>query len=464
MSSTGPISPQAPLRSVFLSYASEDRNAAQTLRDALPALGLDVWYDESDLTGGDAWDQKIRRQIRECDFFMPLISAQTEARHEGYFRREWRLAVERSLDMADDHTFILPVAIDDTPQAGARVPEKFFAVQWSRLPAGQPTPAFEALCRRLAAGETKAPQSARRASHQFPRTGPAASAADAMASGAQGATISAALDPTVSLGQGSAAYTAQGRTGSAASASEFPEFPLEEPGQKTRFWFRVVGWALQWAWVAFNRLPRWLRYIVYVWLIIAVIAKSCSTGRVEDSSDRPRHSHSDKLSAATTRKLQQIADDYQGSSKQADIPKLAAQVAKAFADEGADESKVGSPLLAIPFGAPAGDAAAQKLADSTFALVYGRVAVSHHGHVGLAEEPLPSLDPQVALERGRTNKSAYVLYGAVDNHSGVQELTVKLLTVEDGEVTWSKFYPVAGADATKIAEEVDSKVPRLEED
>ncbi len=92
-----------PRRSVFLSYASEDRQAAQLLRDALPGYGLDVWYDESEIGGGEAWDQKIRRQIRECDYFMALVSAQTEARHEGYFRREWRLAVERTLDMADDH-------------------------------------------------------------------------------------------------------------------------------------------------------------------------------------------------------------------------------------------------------------------------------------------------------------------------------------------------------------------------
>src|SRR5215475_6477571 len=99
MSTPDPVSPPPPRPSVFLSYASEDRQAAQALRDALPTFGLEVWYDESALLGGDAWDQKIRRQIRECDYFMPVISAQTEARPEGYFRREWRLAVERTLDM-----------------------------------------------------------------------------------------------------------------------------------------------------------------------------------------------------------------------------------------------------------------------------------------------------------------------------------------------------------------------------
>ncbi|HEV2443867.1 MAG TPA: toll/interleukin-1 receptor domain-containing protein, partial [Steroidobacteraceae bacterium] len=159
MSASNPEGSVRPRPTVFLSYASEDRSAAQRIRDALPAFGMEVWYDESDLVGGDAWDQKIRRQIRECAYFMPVISAHTEARHEGYFRREWRLAVERTLDMADDHVFLLPVVIDATTEAGARVPEKFRAVQWLRAPDGHPTAALEALCRRLASGGSPVPVS-----------------------------------------------------------------------------------------------------------------------------------------------------------------------------------------------------------------------------------------------------------------------------------------------------------------
>jgi hypothetical protein len=36
--------------------------------------------------------------------------------------------------------------------------------------------------------------------------------------------------------------------------------------------------------------------------------------------------------------------------------------------------------------------------------------------------------------------------------------------MEDSSVLWSKSYPVAGADPAKIAEEVDSKVPAVDED
>ena len=94
---------------------------------------------------------------------MPLISAQTDARPEGYFRREWRLAVERTHDMADDHTFLVPIVIDDTAQAGARVPDRFLAVQWTRAPGGQATAALEALCRRLLPGQAPGTEVSRRA-------------------------------------------------------------------------------------------------------------------------------------------------------------------------------------------------------------------------------------------------------------------------------------------------------------
>ena len=72
-----------PSRPVFLSYASQDAAVAHRVRDALAAAGLEVWLDQSELRGGDAWDAKIRRQIRDCGLFVALISANTNARSEG---------------------------------------------------------------------------------------------------------------------------------------------------------------------------------------------------------------------------------------------------------------------------------------------------------------------------------------------------------------------------------------------
>ncbi len=146
-----------PSPSLFISYASEDREVARRLRDTLSAQGIDVWYDEDELTGGDAWDKKIRDRIRACDYFMPLISNATEARREGYFRREWRQAAERTLDMSDDVMFLLPVNIDNVSEYGARVPERFTQVQWTRCPAGESNPDLAALCDRMLRRDDAAP-------------------------------------------------------------------------------------------------------------------------------------------------------------------------------------------------------------------------------------------------------------------------------------------------------------------
>jgi len=140
------------LKAVFLSYASQDAEAAARICKALRAAGVEVWFDQSSLRGGDAWDASIRRQVKECAVFMPIISANTDTRTEGYFRLEWRLAVDRSLLMSDDHLFLLPVVIDDTPEPTARVPDRFRERQWSRLPTGACSSAFVEWVAQLVSG------------------------------------------------------------------------------------------------------------------------------------------------------------------------------------------------------------------------------------------------------------------------------------------------------------------------
>jgi len=133
-------------RAVFLSYASQDAEAAQRLCDALRAAGVEVWFDRNELVGGDAWDAKIRGQIADCALFVPIISANTQARREGYFRLEWKLAAQRTHMISDDTPFLLPVVIDDTRDADARVPAEFKNVQWTRL-AGEGS--FATFCARV---------------------------------------------------------------------------------------------------------------------------------------------------------------------------------------------------------------------------------------------------------------------------------------------------------------------------
>lgn len=140
-------------KAVFLSYASQDADAARRICDALRQAGVEVWFDQSELRGGDAWDAKIRKQIKECALFVPVISPNTNSRPEGYFRLEWKLAVDRSHLLADDHPFLFPIAIGDVTDATARVPDKFHEVQWTRLRLDETPAELAARIGRLLRGE-----------------------------------------------------------------------------------------------------------------------------------------------------------------------------------------------------------------------------------------------------------------------------------------------------------------------
>src|SRR6202047_5326050 len=107
MEGESPKPTNTPTGAVFLSYASQDAEAAQRICDALRAAGIEVWFDQSELRGGDVWDQKIRHQIRDCALFIPIISANTQARPEGYFRLEWRLADQRTHLMGRSRAFLV---------------------------------------------------------------------------------------------------------------------------------------------------------------------------------------------------------------------------------------------------------------------------------------------------------------------------------------------------------------------
>jgi hypothetical protein len=146
--------PSSSTKAVFLSYSSDDTAVALAVCEALREAGVEVWMDRSELQGGDAWDANIQRQIRECALIIPIISKRTQARREGYFRLEWRLADERMRLVAEGTPLILPVAADETREQDALVPKSFLSVQWPRLPHGHVPPAFVARVKKLLGQES----------------------------------------------------------------------------------------------------------------------------------------------------------------------------------------------------------------------------------------------------------------------------------------------------------------------
>jgi len=150
-----PPAREMPENAVFISYAREDLSAVQKLQTGLAAAGITTWFDMDRLESGDDYDRKIRGNIARCAFFVPIVSVTTQRRLEGYFRREWSYAVDRTRGMADGAVFVLPVGIDETTEADAVTPEKFKAVHFSRLRGGEPTPEFTRRLQELCAARPR---------------------------------------------------------------------------------------------------------------------------------------------------------------------------------------------------------------------------------------------------------------------------------------------------------------------
>ena len=434
-----PSPPPRPAPSVFISYASEDRAAARLLRDTLAAAGLEVWYDEEELTGGDAWDQKLRRQIRECDYFMPIVSATTESRKEGYFRREWRLATERTLDMADDVLFLLPVTIDDTSELGARVPDRFLTVQWLRAPGGHPTPALHHLIRRLLAGE-----------HHVQSRAPA------------GATRAPFQRTQAPFGQ--PPLTAQPPLVAEAAADAPPPMPAfpavpEKNGflHSIKYLAEAAWWLLTAAWLLFKRLPRWARVLVTIWLVFTLSSTRCSRNPDNKVTFGDQRNAETEQAVKAAEQLGQAAREARKYGNPGDLARLGSEIAKNFSPGGADGAAIGKRLVLMPFSRIVADDPADKFASAVFASLYGRLTLTHAREVGLFRQPLNANDAAL-VARAKQLGSSFILAGHLTGDATARTLTVRLLVTEDGSTKWTESYPLANAEPSEVADKIADNV------
>jgi hypothetical protein len=126
---------------IFLSYSHDDIGAARVLCSELETIGAGViWFDKSMLHPGDEWERQINAALKRCDLFLPLLSANTEARTDAYFHNEWRIADERGR-LILGRRFIMPIVIDPAYTGNVNdyklIPERFLAVQFGHAPGGR---------------------------------------------------------------------------------------------------------------------------------------------------------------------------------------------------------------------------------------------------------------------------------------------------------------------------------------
>lgn len=115
----------------FISYSrATDLPAAEKLYQTLREQGLaenEIWFDRTAIEPGGDFQQLIYEGIRNCRYFLPLISNAADRFDEKFFYREWNAAIDRNKGISG-REFIVPIILDNEydPQGYARVPK-----QWS---------------------------------------------------------------------------------------------------------------------------------------------------------------------------------------------------------------------------------------------------------------------------------------------------------------------------------------------
>lgn len=130
----------------FISYSrATDLPAAEKLFESLNQQGVsenEIWFDRTALEPGQDFQNRILDGIRSCRYFLPLISSAADQFDEKFFRREWKLAVERSAAIAG-RDFVVPLIVDADydPLSYQRLPREWTEhIDFGHAPAGVPDP------------------------------------------------------------------------------------------------------------------------------------------------------------------------------------------------------------------------------------------------------------------------------------------------------------------------------------
>jgi TIR domain/SIR2-like domain len=106
---------------LFISYSWSDKSFAERLRNEFEKNGLNVFFDDDELKTGDRYNVVIKKYLRDCDFFVALISQNAIKDPTRYvYSKEWSNAIF----MNDERNYIRPYIIDDTQTVDQRIPDE----------------------------------------------------------------------------------------------------------------------------------------------------------------------------------------------------------------------------------------------------------------------------------------------------------------------------------------------------
>ena len=119
----------------FISYSrNTDLPRAEALYQALLNIGVsesEVWFDRHSIEPGQDFRHRILDGIRNCRYFLPLLSAAASNREEAFVFDEWQEANMRKKGMNRD--FILPVIVEPDYKPERYTAKPILDGDWVRL-------------------------------------------------------------------------------------------------------------------------------------------------------------------------------------------------------------------------------------------------------------------------------------------------------------------------------------------
>lgn len=112
---------------VFLSYAHADITPIRKLYEDLSNEGFEVWFDEESLIPGQEWKSEIERALENSDVVLVCLSNNSVSK-EGFVQREFKFALDKTLEMTEDGIFLIPVRLEE-----CKVPSKLSRYHWVDL-------------------------------------------------------------------------------------------------------------------------------------------------------------------------------------------------------------------------------------------------------------------------------------------------------------------------------------------
>ncbi|MBK8619485.1 MAG: SUMF1/EgtB/PvdO family nonheme iron enzyme [Anaerolineales bacterium] len=118
--------PQRPLK-VFLCHASNDKPKVRKLYRYLKSQGIQPWFDEENLSGGQDWQVEIPKALETSDAIIICLT-KSSINKEGYIQKEIKFALDKALEMPEGRIFLIPVKLEE-----CEVPFSLSRYQWVEL-------------------------------------------------------------------------------------------------------------------------------------------------------------------------------------------------------------------------------------------------------------------------------------------------------------------------------------------